>query len=357
MNKTSYLMGVAIVAIASGLYWQLIDNEQADLPANQTQGQLPLEIPPQLPAAQQAIAKTTLKQVVRQTSEAIPPEFFQRLPRSLRGAPPPQALLVDQQGHLVINQDIQKLFDFYLTATGEESLIHIIARIKHQLDQQLNPPALSESIDILEGYLQYRNHIAQITHQAKQNPSHDINSPQGVRQVREQIADSRDQFMSTQVIEVFFGKQDEYDHYMQDLQLIDSNELLTLEQRKQALNALQAQSPQWLREQQQSANRLNEFRQLRQQMTNEQTGEADLQGLAEQTFGVEAADRFAQLAIKRQQWHDKIDEYHQQLASVLNSNAQHDENRQEQIALLREQYFKGGELLRIAAIDRQAYGF
>ncbi|MFT5163941.1 MAG: lipase chaperone LimK [Alteromonadaceae bacterium] len=354
MKKIHYLMGLATVAVVSGLYLQLANNEQSELPVSQTLLPLPVQTPVQLPAAQQSIAKATLKQVVHQATDEIPPEFYQRMPRSLRGTPPPQTLQVDEQGHLVINQDIQKLFDFYLTATGEEPLKHIIARIKHQLDEQLNQPALSESVDILEGYLQYRNHIAQITNQAKQNPSHDINSPDGIKQVREQIADSREQFLSAQVIEAFFGRQDEYDHYMQGLQLIASNPELTPEQRKQALNELEQQTPQWLREQQQTANRLNEFRHFRQQI---KTSDIDLQRVAEQTFGIEAADRFSILAVKRQQWHDKIDDYHQQLASVLINNASNDKNRQEQIAQLREQHFEGGELLRIAVIDRQQYGF
>jgi lipase chaperone LimK len=299
-----------------------------------------------------SVSKSTINAAVQQPMfDEIPAEVFERLPGSLTGLPLPEALMTDEQGNLVVNQLIRNLFDFYLTAIGEESLELIIARIKHQLTAQLTGPALAQSMAILTGYLQYRNNLAKILNEQPANLV-DTSSLDTLGQHKQLIADSRYQFLDALVIEAFFAEQDQYDEYMLAQKGIMQNPQLTAELKAQAMDELTQQAPDWLRKQQKAANQLSHFHQQQQMLKAQQGSAAGIQRLRENTFGIEAADRLARLAEKRQQWQSKLAQYHQQLAMLPSNSNADDTIRQQQITQLQQQYFSGRELIRIAAITR-----
>ncbi|MCJ8270752.1 MAG: hypothetical protein MJK04_15280, partial [Psychrosphaera sp.] len=212
----------------------------------------------------------------------------------------------------------------------------------------------AQSVAILTCYLQYRNNLAHILNvqpaALAATPSMGLDN---LRQLKQQIADSRYQFLDAQVIEAFFAEQDQYDEYMLAQNGIAQDSQLTPKLRAQALDELTQQAPDWLRKQQQAANQLSHFHQQQQLLLVEQGSAADIQRLREHTFGIAAADRLARLAEKRQLWQNKVKRYHQQLAMLLSNSSPDDAIRQQQISQLRQQYFSGSELVRIDAIDRQ----
>jgi lipase chaperone LimK len=279
---------------------------------------------------------------------------MEQLPASLRGAPLPQPLVVDGQGQLVIDLQLRKLFDYYLTAIGEEPLSDIVARIRHQLQSQLTDEALDQALDILDGYLQYRNALAAILSEG--NGQEAGSAVEQVRLVRQQMIDVRHQYLSAQVIEAFFARSDQYDSYMLARQAVSQNQQLSPLQKRQALKELQDSAPQWLQLQQTSSNQLSHFHQQQRQLKAEGGDEAQLQQLRESTFGVEAADRLAALAEKRRVWRDKLVQYHQQIKPLLN-NGLTGEDLDAQVKLLRQQYFDSAQLVRVAAIDSQKFGW
>ncbi|NQZ08645.1 MAG: hypothetical protein HRT35_15940, partial [Algicola sp.] len=289
------------IAPADELSQRLVDTgvHQQQVPSRRTR------------SVDQGLISATVQQPM---SNETPAEVFERLPGSLTGLPLPEALMVDHQGNLVVNQLIRNLFDFYLTAIGEESLELIIERIKHQLAAQLTGSALAQSVAILTGYLQYRNNLAHILNDQPAAladiPSMDSLSlgslsMDNLRQLKQQIADSRYQFLDVQVIEAFFAEQDQYDEYMLAQNGIARDSQLTPKLRALALDELTQQAPDWLRKQQQAANQLSHFHQQQQLLLAHQGSAADIQRLREHTFGIEAADRLVRLAEKRQLWHTR----------------------------------------------------
>ncbi|MDX2321573.1 MAG: lipase chaperone, partial [Moritella sp.] len=136
------------------------------------------------------------------------------LPSSLLGSSLPVTLDVNEHGELVINKKIQHLFDFYLSAMGEESLDIIVTRIKHSLKSQLVEPALTQGADILAGYLQYLNQVTAIKLQFEQGiDPNNIGeyALDNVIQFREMVLDARTIYLDDAVIVAFFGQADEYE--------------------------------------------------------------------------------------------------------------------------------------------------
>ena len=140
--------------------------------------------------------------------------FILNRPYSLKDVPDPSPLGLDQKGMLVIDHRVKNLFEHYLSALGEEPLEKVVLRIKYQLRAQLSGLALDEAIDVLEGYLQYRNHLGIMKNDYAQNHQASDYNLQAVIAMKQAILDSRYSFFEEKVIEGLFSKEDEYDLYM-----------------------------------------------------------------------------------------------------------------------------------------------
>ncbi|MFT7684647.1 MAG: lipase chaperone LimK [Moritella dasanensis] len=279
------------------------------------------------------------------------------LPSSLLGSPLPLTLDVNEFGELVINKKIQHLFDFYLSAMGEESLDIIVTRIQHSLKLQLTEPALTQGMDILSGYLQYLNEVTAIKQQFEQSIDGENSGEyalDNVIQVREMVLDARASYLDDDVIVAFFGQADEYEAYMLSLATINKNVSFNSAEKQAAKAVLDTTAPTWLLTQQHNANQLNQYRQQYQALQAQGASQAELQDFTQQSFSPEVADRLAVLDEKRQQWQVKLAEYRKEL-TVITHNAPGDnsdnEQQQLEIAQLREAYFSPQEIKRVSALD------
>ncbi len=277
------------------------------------------------------------------------------LPSSLLGSTLPLTLDVNESGELIINKKIQHLFDFYLSAMGEESLDIIVTRIKHSLTSQLVDPALTQGVDILTGYLQYLNEVSAIKQQFEQDIDPDNTGEyalENVIQVREMVLDARANYLDSDVIDAFFGQADEYEDYMLSLAMINKNNQLDTVEKQSAKAELDTGAPAWLLTQQRNANQLNIYRDQYKTLQEQGASQTELQDFTQQTFSPEVADRLAKLDEKRQQWQVKLDEYREQLA-VITTTATYNDSEQQQleIAQLRQAYFTPQEIKRVRALD------
>lgn len=281
------------------------------------------------------------------------------LPSSLLGSTLPLTLDVNESGELIINQKIQHLFDFYLSAMGEESLDIIVTRIKHSLTSQLVDPALTQGVEILTGYLQYLNEVSAIKQQFEQNIDPNNTGEyalENVVQAREMVLDARASYLDSDVIDAFFGQADEYEDYMLSLAMINKNNELDTAEKQLAKEELDAAAPEWLLTQQRNANQLNTYRDQYKTLQEQGASQTELQDFTQQSFSPEVADRLATLNEKRQQWQVKLDEYREQLAVIIsathnNDNDSASEQQQREITQLREVYFTPQEIKRISALD------
>ena len=65
-------------------------------------------------------------------------------------------LQVNASGDLIVDEDVKYLFEFYLSAVGEESLEQTLNRVHFALAEQLQPPALDQARSLLKRYIDYK---------------------------------------------------------------------------------------------------------------------------------------------------------------------------------------------------------
>jgi len=354
----------SVTAVAGGVLF-LSQDEAQSIAAKQTPV-IEISITESKIVEQQAsypLAPEAINALVTQGDDVVTANTQQQsvpllLPSSLLGSALPLALDVNEDGELVINKKIQHLFDFYLSAMGEESLEIIVSRIKHNLKSQLIDPALTQGMDILTGYLQYLNEVTAIKQQFEQSIDPDNSGEyalDNVIQVREMVLDARTNYLASDVIEAFFGQADEYETYMLSLAEINKNQALNDAEKQMAKAELDTTAPTWLLLQQRNANQLNQYREQYQTLQAQGASQTELQDFTQQSFSPEVADRLVALDEKRQQWQAKLAEYREQLAVItsrsFDSNSGDSEQQQLEIAQLRELYFSPQEVKRVRALD------
>jgi len=282
--------------------------------------------------------------------------FFKTLPASLSDTPLPTALGVDEDEELIADHRVRNLFEYYLTAIGEEPLESIVARIKYDLSQQLSGAALAQANDILEGYLQYRNNMAVIKNQFVNQYGNQTYSLDIIKEMKVALRASRFNFLSEEVVEAFFQQEDEYDDYMMAKVQLMSDRFLSQLEKDDLQNQLDQNAPRWITDADQKANHISNVRAQESTLKEQGAGDAEIYALREQAYGAEGAENLKALDIQRKQWKQLVALYHVDLNSMIASSGGSDYIDQELLQSLRAQYFEGPELTRIQAIDKIEIG-
>lgn len=159
------------------------------------------------------------------------------LPRSLQDTDVDGEIIIDDNKQLVVTEGLRRLFDYFLSALGEENESTINARVEAYIRHHTPEPAASQAIEIYHQYVGYLKALGSIQDkygnlqlQATQNGEMDLNL---VAQRRQDIEQLRKQFFDTKTIEAFFGSEDAYDDYSIAMMKIMQDDTLT-EAQKQA---------------------------------------------------------------------------------------------------------------------------
>ena len=273
------------------------------------------------------------------------------LPASLKGVPTPAQLDVDATGNLIINDKIRKMFDHYLSAIGEENTSASIDRIELLLSRQLSEPALGQALQILGGYIDYKAAIDSILQQSSLYQSGQFDA-QAIASVKAQIRLERNTYFSEDVIEIFFGREDQYDDYSIARSKISQDNALSEQEKFSALSSLDQSSPAWLSEQNLHARRIDNF-QFKERALKEAGAEKwEIQDLRRRELGEVAASNLEALDLRRSDWNARLVTYRQAVSEAL---TQYDDvNSEVAVARrdeIRAQHFKDNELRRVISLD------
>ena len=280
--------------------------------------------------------------------------FYASLPNSLADSPAPTPLDVDEQGLLIINMKVKRLFEFYLSAMGEDTLAECVLRIRHDLAMQLQGPALDSALEILEGFLQYQNNIGAIKNDfvaRYSDAAYDLNR---VSEMKAAVRQSRDLFFSSEAANAFYQQEDEYDDYMLKQVAIRSDASLSHEEKQTHYAALDAAAPAWIIEQDRQANLVSQVRQQEQAIRERGGDEYEIQTLREEQYGTQAAQNLALLDEQRALWSRRMAQYRSESQHINLSDAYTQTEKEQLLSDIRQQHFSGSELVRVKALDKIA---
>ncbi|MFT5594728.1 MAG: lipase chaperone LimK [Oceanicoccus sp.] len=280
--------------------------------------------------------------------------FHASLPQSLADSPLPSSLDVNENGQLIINMKVKRLFEFYLSAMGEDTLAECIERIRHNLNQQLEADALTSALQLLEGFLQYQNHIGHIKNDFLARYDDQTYNLERVQEMKQSVRESRSLFFSEEASLAFYQQEDEYDNYMIKKVAIRSDQNLTDEEKQSQYDLLTSESPSWISQQEHQASLINKVKAQEKTLRENGADQSSIYELRVENYGVQAAQNLAALDHQRAQWASRVSQYRLENEQIL-SNSSYTQAEKNQLSQdIRQQHFSGSELIRINALDKIA---
>lgn len=254
------------------------------------------------------------------------------LAASLQGTEIDCDVSADAAGQLVLNVNIKRCFEYFLTQIGEKPLNVIDQQIKEHLAKILPATAAQQAIDLWNRYQKYRKA------EGKLSVSGSNDDPDHFQKVFNALNDLRKQFFKPAEINALFGDEMTYNQYTIDRVNIMENKLLSPNQKAQKLKERFEQLPPDLQKNLQDISKLQDLRALTQEIKQKNGNATELRQMREQLVGAAAADRLEQLDQSRANWKTQVQNYLDQRQTILNSN-QADQDKQRAITALRERQF------------------
>lgn len=277
--------------------------------------------------------------------------------RSMEGTVPDGKLLPEHRAALATTGatttplaygELKRLFDYYLSAVGEQSIDAISQQIQLALDQRLPPEHTAAAKRLLGLYLAFKLELVALdkTHMA------DASGAQALRKRFVAMQDLRAQFFSAEEVKGMFGFEDLYDTDALARLEIDQNPDLSTAQKRARIAALDAAMPATLRADREAPRAVMLAEQKVLEMRAKGASDDDIYRLRAQTFDAQAASRLAALDRDEQAWKTRIARYLEVRSHLIKSMADAPENeRQAALDQLQQAQFTAMERPRLAAYN------
>jgi lipase chaperone LimK len=340
-NRYLFLLGAICLAAGIGAIGWMLNQQATDLATASA-------LPSETRQADPAVALRTNQAIQNQPIQALPE--LPPLPRSLQGSSPDVQLQTDAEGNLLLKADILHLFEFYLSALVEEPLETSLTRISLALAEQLQGPALTQARDLLKRYLEFKIALAELHDLPAAMDANGHYALAALTQRQQRLQALRQQHFSAEENLVFFQEQDSYDNFMlQQLQL-SQDQSLDAGQRQQAIEQLEQQLPEPIRQARAQATRQTQLYERTEQMKQDGASAAALFKVRAEVLGDEAATALAALDQRQAQWNQRLASYQQERAAIRESGLSA-QDQQAALASLIEQRFEPNERLQVQALE------
>lgn len=268
--------------------------------------------------------------------------------RSFEGTIPDGNLTVASDDVLIVDAELERLFDYYLAAVGEKPLDAIRIEIENELDRRLKPGAASAAKRLLARYLDYKRELAAVENQAQLAG----NSANAARARLLAMQQARARFFSANEIQGLFGFEDAYDMDAVTRLEIGQDQSLSDTQKREKLAALDAALPPAVREAREAPLKIIKLEEEVAKMRAANASEDDIYRMRAAALSPEAAARFAEIDHEEAAWKARITDYLAERSKLM-SNATNVSETERQAAMqrLRQARFTSDEQRRLSAYE------
>ena len=262
---------------------------------------------------------------------------------SLRGTEVDGVFRVDAAGHLIITEDIRRIFDYFLSTIGEEPVKSSIERLRRYIHDQLEEPARSEALAILDQYLRYKTELIALDRDQPRQPSVDA-----LRQREHAVRALRASIFDPQVDMVFFGLEEAHNDYALQRLAIVHNQQLSDEEKGREIDRLRESLPEELQAEVLARLQVDLRAQTRELQAAGASPE-EIRRMRQQLVGAEATVRLEKLDQQRAQWQARLDSYRREAERVDANSGLSESDRQAAKARIAEEMFNEQERRRLDA--------
>ena len=244
--------------------------------------------------------------------------------------------------------ELKRLFDYYLSAVGEQSIATITQQIRGELDRRLPAPQAAKAQCLLALYIEFKRELLRLESQ----PQLAGNGVSAVRGRLLAMQDLRGRFFSEEETQGMFGFEDAYDMDAIARLEISQNPALNALQKQQQLATLDAAMPANLRREREASSVVVRVEQQAQELRAKGASEDDIYRMRAKEFDPQAAARLAEVDREETAWKGRIARYLEARNQLLKAQANTPESeRQTLLAQLRQTHFTEGERPRLPAYE------
>jgi len=323
-----FIVYLPLLAGALLLGWQLLPDSS------------PTESPTQTSAGALPASATSLQSGALLKPQTDAPAA---MPESLRGTDVDGRLQVDSDGNLLVTDQLRHLFDYYLSANGEEKPAQTQARVRQQLNQQLQEPSRGQALAIFQQYLDYLQAIAELEQDFPVLEDMDAlwAREDAVQRLRAGLFDP-------EVHQAFFASEEVYNRFTLERLAINRNPDLDADQRATEIEALRENLPANMQEllvPQLHQDLRRETLALQQQNAAPEL----IHDLRLNLVGPDATARLEALDQQRAAWQQRVSDFNRERDNILQQPGVAEQDKQAAIDALLQERFAANEQLRIAS--------
>ncbi len=277
------------------------------------------------------------------------PATLAPLPPSFKGTQVDGSFQVDGAGNLVITGDIRHIFDYFLSAYGEESLQDSVKRLRAYIASQLPQPAQEQAQALLSQYIDYKRELVLLERDLPQMANLDA-----LRQRESAVQALRARLFTAEAHQAFFGGEEAYNQFTLQRLAIQHDDKLDATAKGLAMDQLRASLPEELQESVLPQLQSELHTQTEQLRANGASAE-DVRALRQQLVGAEATTRLEALDQQRAGWKQRISAFAAAKAQIQNQKGLSDGDKETAIQQLATEQFNENERLRLdAAVEMSA---
>lgn len=245
--------------------------------------------------------------------------------------------------------ELRRLFDYYLSAVGEQSVEAIALQIHSELDRRLPPPQAKKAQRLLGLYLEFKRALVDL----ERKPELAGNGVQAIRQRLYAMQDLRARYFSAEETQGMFAFEDAYDLDAIARLEVSQNTALDARQKKEQLAVLDAAMPATLREDREASYSVARVEQQVADLRTNGASEDDIYRMRAKAFDPQAASRLAEVDREEASWKNRISIYLEARKRLLQAQANASESEL-QLALLqlRKAQFTDDEQRRLPAYEQ-----
>lgn len=272
-------------------------------------------------------------------------------PKSLRGTRTDGGLAVDADGRFVPTIDARRLFDYFLTASGEVSDADLAARVRLEITRRLAAEPAREATALFERYLAYRERVRALA-------TADVPDLDDLDTRLATLIALRREMLGPQAADAFFAEEEADARRMLEARRIADDHSLSIEERaarvEQLFASAEADLPPDVREARATARLATTVRDAEAEIRAGGGGDAEIAAMRERLAGPEAAARLTELDRRRSAWQQRVAAFRDARARLQEDATLAPAARDAAIGRLLDESFTPAERRRVEALDRMA---
>lgn len=245
--------------------------------------------------------------------------------------------------------ELRRMFDYYLSAVGEQSIDSITQEIHRAIDQNVPQHQVLGAKRLLGRYLEFKRALVDL----EKKPKLEGTGVAAIRQRFNAMQDVRARIFSAEEEQGLFGLEDANDRDSLARLEIHQNTALSASQKRDQLAVLDAALPAALRADREAPRVVIQVEQTAQTMRANGASDDDIYRMRAKALDPQAAVRLAEVDREEKAWKDRIAVYLGERSKLLKTQADAPESeRQTALMQLQQSQFSEEERRRLAAYEQ-----